>query len=238
MGFFSWVREKAGRALEWVGEKIPGRIGDKLEEVGRNMQYPRSHYDSSSSTVSETVDITAECKKACEEATEKAAPIIDEAIAQGQMMLQEAWDIYAANMPPEEIDPAIKAECFAGLKKEYRDHIAQAISLDNDAFLKIVKITSRKEREPAIQKYVEEVIKKAGNLFIDRVNEQKNLTIQKMLDALETQLKEREDDIALRQETLRVLVENQDDPDVIAKSVTDQIVQISYLTCIRSTASD
>lgn len=232
----SSIKSAAGRVVEAVGSVIPGRLGDKIEEIGWNMQYPSSHYDSGTATVSETVDITAECKKACEEATDQAEPVINEIINEGKKMLREVWDDVSKNVPVEERDATIVATCFSGLKQEYRDFIAQKISLNNEDFLKAVKIVNRAKREQAIQQYVKTVFQSVSQFILNRANTEKDRAVQKMLAILENHLKSQEEEIQLREEALRGLEENQDNAESIVRNLTNQIVNISYLKCIRSIA--
>lgn len=242
MGFLRalWdgAKRVAGRAIEAVGSVIPGPLGDKFEEIGRDMQYPKSYYDSDDATISETetVNITAECKKVCEEATKQADPVINEIINEGKRILQKVWDDFSRSVPTEERDATIIATCFSGLKQEYRDFIAQRISLDNEDFLKAAKIKSQTEREQAIQQYVKNVFQDVSQFVLDRANKEKNNAIQKMLDILEKHLKSQEEEMQIREETLRRLEENRDDAESIISNLTEQIVHISYLKCIRSVA--
>lgn len=243
MGFLSFVRSvgsaikrTAGRAVEAIGSVIPGRLGDKLEDIGRNMQYPKSYYDAGTATVAETVDITSECKKACEEATKQAAPVIEEIIGEGEKILKKVWNDFCRNVPMEERDEAIVATCFSGLKQEYRDFIARKISLDNENFLKAAKIRDRTERERAIQQYVKEVLRSVSQFVMERANRQKDKAIQKMLAILEEHFKSQKEEMQIREEALRGLEENQDDTESIIRSLTNQIVHISCLKCIRSIA--
>ena len=44
MGLFSMLKSIAGKALEVVGEKIPGPIGDKLQDIGWDLQYGKTGF--------------------------------------------------------------------------------------------------------------------------------------------------------------------------------------------------
>lgn len=75
----SGAKRLAGKALEVVGEKIPGPIGDKLQDIGWDLQYGKTGL-SASSSLQETFDAAAECLKNCNAAMDKAAPLIHEIV--------------------------------------------------------------------------------------------------------------------------------------------------------------
>lgn len=228
------AKKAVGKVVEFAGDHLPGRMGDKLSEIGFNMQYPTTAYDSSTATSTETVDFAKECKKASDSAIEQASPIIEEMIQWGKRELDKAQDSFQAVMPSEKMDAATIASCFNGVKDDYQDFIAHEISSDNEQFSKIVKIATRIEREEKIKEYVKEVAKTASDRTEKEIIRRKNEALQKMIDTVEKYLQMQIENLRKEQEELHELQERQGDTNYLAERCGKQIVEIAFLECIRS----
>ena len=129
----SGAKRLAGKALEVVGEKIPGPIGDKLQDIGWDLQYGKTGL-SASSSLQETFDAAAECLKNCNAAMDKAAPLIHEIVEIAKKRVDDC-NFELISLIPEEQQSAVgyhaPDDLFANIENEYRQYIGSKISLDN-----------------------------------------------------------------------------------------------------------
>lgn len=234
MGFFSRIKrgfsKSIGKVLEGVGNILPGRVGDAIWGKGIDLQYPTTHYDGASATADDTVDLAAECKKTCENAEQQAKSAIEDVISEAKRNLHECSRELITYIPGVSLENV----GFTEARAIYRDHIAHEISLDNDQFMQILKITEKSKREAECKAFTDTVVTEAQKRTIAKINQIADSAIEGKLSELSDYINTQ---LALMEKTqaeLRELEEKQCDNDFIGKQCTEKIVDIAYLECIRS----
>lgn len=238
MGLFSMLKSIAGKALEVVGEKIPGPIGDKLQDIGWDLQYGKTGL-SASSSLQETFDAAAECLKNCNAAMDKAAPLIHEIVEIAKKRVDDC-NFELISLIPEEQQSAVgyhaPDDLFANIENEYRQYIGSKISLDNKEYKEKLAIKVDSERQKTCSAYADQVLKEAVKRTETAVHAETNRAVDAMITALEEYANVQETQAKHSQELLDGLKAKAENPDFIVNQSWKKIIDIAYIENIRSLA--
>lgn len=235
MGFF---RSLIGNIVQGVGNLVSivsPTIGDAIYSVGVDIEFggSSSSYSSSTASAQETIDLQAECNKACKDAENKTKKAIEEVISEAKSSIQ-VFERKIKKIGAAGLDFSLPSDYFDSMEDVYLDYIQHEISLDAEAFMKILEIKDDKKRKDDCRKYIDTVVHEAKKRAVNHLNKKRFDALDSMTKEMKSYLDEKESTMKERKKQLDELEAKKDDEEFVNQVYREHVIDISYLSCIRS----
>lgn len=235
MGFFGSL---IGGFLQTVGDVVSivsPTVGGAIWNAGIDIEFggSSSSYSSSKASAQETIDLQAECNKACKDAEKKTKKAIEEIINEAKTSIQ-SFEKKIKKIGVAGLDYAIPDNYFDSMEDAYLDYIQHEISLDAEAFMKILEIKDDKKRKDECKKYIDTVVYEAKKRAINHLNKKRYDALDSMTKEMKAYLDDKESAMKERKMQLEKLEANKDDEGYVKQVYVDHVIEISYLNCIKS----
>ena len=235
MGFF---RDFFGGFVQKVGEfvsVISPTIGQKIYDAGIDIEFggSSSRYSSSTASAQETIDLQAECNKACKDAEKKTKEAIEEVIKEAKASVK-SFEIKIKKLGAAGLDVSIPDNYFDTMEDTYLDYIQHEISLDSEAFMKLLDIKDDKKRKDECKTYIDMVVYEAKKRAINHLNQKRYDAYDSMAKEMKSFLDDKESSMKERSRQLEDLEANKDNEGYVKQVYINHVIDISYLNCIKS----
>lgn len=196
MGWFDWVCDKLGSAVEWVCDKVGDlfSFGDEeAERAGR-----RGRYDSNSASVEETRRINEDLSSYKNKAVEKAETIeselrdnIEETL---DNLIDDVQKINGKEFAGERLKLSIttlradKRKITKSINGSIKREITPLMSLDNAECREILEMSSGRAKKKAMKKFMNKSMKKSLQSLQENIAESVEDSTTNIEEILESRL--------------------------------------------------